>query len=258
MSGLTKEYLIEQYVHSKRSFADIASEFGTYPNKIRREAIRFGIKPRDKSKAQKNALESGRHKHPTKGTQRSKETKIKISNKVAESWKNISEKEYDRRVTQAQERWEKMPKADKDALMKAAGDAVRKAGKEGSKMEKFLLETLRSSGYVVQFHRKGLVPNEKLEVDLFLPELKTAIEIDGPSHFFPIWGEASLARNLRADAQKTGLLITRGFAILRVKHLTKHISTKHMRDLSCRIIEELEQIKLQFPSEDKRLIEVEV
>jgi len=151
-----------------------------------------------------------------------------------------------------------MSKADKDALMKAAGDAVRKAGKEGSKMEKFLLEALRSSGYVVQFHRKGLVPNEKLEVDLFLPELKTAIEIDGPSHFFPIWGEASLARNLRADAQKTGLLITRGFAILRVKHLTKHISTKHMRDLSCRIIEELEQIKLQFPSEDKRLIEVEV
>ena len=258
MSGLTKEYLIEQYVHSKRSFADIASEFGTYPNKIRREAIRFGIKPRDKSKAQKSALESGRHKHPTKGTHRSKETKIKISNRVSESWKNISEKEYNRRIEQAQKRWEKMPKSDKDALMKAAGDAVRKAGKEGSKMEKFLLEALRESGYVVQFHRKGLVPNEKLEVDLFLPELKTAIEIDGPSHFFPIWGEDSLARNLRADAQKTGLLITRGFAILRVKHLTKHVSTKHMRDLSCRIIEELVQIKLQFPSEDKRLIEVEV
>ena len=258
MSGLTREYLIEQYVNSKRSFADIASEFNTYPNKIRREAIRFGIKPRDKSNAQKNALKSGRHKHPTKGTQRSKETKIKISNRVSENWKNISQEEYDRRIKQAQKRWENMPQSDKDALMKAAGDAVRKAGKEGSKMERFLLEMLRESGYVVQFHRKGLVPNEKLEVDLFLPELKTAIEIDGPSHFFPIWGEDSLARNLRADAQKTGLLITRGFAILRVKHLTKHVSTKHMRDLSYRIMEELEQIKLQFPSEDKRLIEVEV
>ena len=31
-----------------------------------------------------------------------------------------------------------------------------------------------------------------------------------------------------------------------------------MRDLSNRIIEELEQIKLGFPSEDKRLIEIEV
>jgi very-short-patch-repair endonuclease len=105
---------------------------------------------------------------------------------------------------------------------------------------------------------KGLVPNERLEVDLFLPNLKTAIEIDGPSHFFPIWGEEHLARNLRSDSQKTGLLITRGFAILRVKHLAKHISTKHMRDLSNRIIEELEQIKLGFPKEDERLIEIEV
>ena len=125
-------------------------------------------------------------------------------------------------------------------------------------MEKFLLETLRNSGYVVQFHRKGLVPNEKLEVDLFLPELRTAIEIDGPAHFFPIWGEESLARHLKADAQKTGLLITRGFAILRVKHLTKHVSTKHMRDLSNNIMVQLEQIKLKFPEKNKRLIEVEV
>ena len=258
MSGLTREYLIEQYVQRKRSFADIAAEFGTYPNKIRREAIRFGIQPRDKSKAQKNALKSGRHKHPTKGQERSPETKIKISNKVAESWQNISDKEYNKRIKQAQKRWKKMSKDEKKALQKSAGDAVRKAGKEGSKMEKFLLETLRNSGYVVQFHRKGLVPNEKLEVDLFLPELRTAIEIDGPAHFFPIWGEESLARHLKADAQKTGLLITRGFAILRVKHLTKHVSTKHMRDLSNNIMVQLEQIKLKFPEKNKRLIEVEV
>ena len=258
MSGLTREYLIEQYVQRKRSFADIAADFGTYPNKIRREAIRFGIQPRDKSKAQKNALKSGRHKHPTKGQERSPETKIKISNKVAESWQNISDKEYNKRIKQAQKRWKKMSKDEKKALQKSAGDAVRKAGKEGSKMEKFLLETLRNSGYVVQFHRKGLVPNEKLEVDLFLPELRTAIEIDGPAHFFPIWGEESLARHLKADAQKTGLLITRGFAILRVKHLTKHVSTKHMRDLSNNIMVQLEQIKLKFPEKNKRLIEVEV
>lgn len=258
MSGLTREYLIEQYVQRKRSFADIAADFGTYPNKIRREAIRFGIQPRDKSKAQKNALKSGRHKHPTKGQERSPETKIKISNKVAESWQNISDKEYNKRIKQAQKRWKKMSKDEKKALQKSAGDAVRKAGKEGSKMEKFLLETLRRSGYVVQFHRKGLVPNEKLEVDLFLPELRTAIEIDGPAHFFPIWGEESLARHLKADAQKTGLLITRGFAILRVKHLTKHVSTKHMRDLSNNIMVQLEQIKLKFPEKNKRLIEVEV
>jgi len=258
MTGMSRDYLIEEYVHKGRSFADIAGEFGTYPNKIRREAIRFGISPRDKSSAQKKALKSGRHKHPTKGKKRSNETKIKISDSVSDSWKALSEKEYNKRVSQAKDRWDKMPKEDKESLMRSASEGVRRAGKEGSKMEKFLAERLRESGYVVQFHRKGLIPNEKLEVDLFLPELKTAIEIDGPAHFFPIWGEESLARNLRSDAQKTGLLITAGFAILRVKHLTKHISGKHMRDLSNMIMVELKQIELGFPPEDKRLIEVEI
>ena len=56
--------------------------------------------------------------------------------------------------------------------------------------------------------------NENLEIDLFIPALKTAIEIDGPAHFLPIWGQQSLERHIRADAQKAGLLINRGFVVL--------------------------------------------
>jgi very-short-patch-repair endonuclease len=141
---------------------------------------------------------------------------------------------------------------------KKRDESVRHKIADGAKMENFVLNKLRSLGYVVQFHRKGLLSNERLEVDLFLPELKTVIEIDGPSHFLPIWGEESLARNLKADAQKTGLLITRGFAIIRVKHISKHVSEKQMRDLTEKIIEQVELIDKKFPTKKKRLIQIEV
>ena len=257
-SFLNREYLIKEYVVKKRSFSSIANDFGTYANKIRRAAIQFGIKPRDKSSAQKEALKSGRHGHPTKGTSRKKETKEKISDKVSASWKNLSDEEYKGRVKQAKKQWKSMTVEEKRALRSAASEAVRKASVEGSKLEKFMAKSLREAGYVVQFHRKGLVLNDKLEVDLFLPELRTAIEIDGPSHFFPIWGEKSLSRNLRADAQKTGLLLSGGFIIIRIKHLTKHLSNKYMRDLSKVVLERLEKISEEFPKKNDRFIEIEV
>jgi hypothetical protein len=59
------------YLDDKKSFADIAKEYDTYSNKIRRDAVGFQIPIRDKSDAQKNALKSGKHQHPTKGKERS-------------------------------------------------------------------------------------------------------------------------------------------------------------------------------------------
>ena len=258
MPSLTKEYLIEEYIQKKRSFRDIAAELGTYSNKIRRAAINFGIQPRNKSQAQRTALESGRHKHPTKGQSRPEEVKIKISETLSDTWSNMSDEEYQKRVDNAKRQWENMPQEQKDKLRSAAAEAVRRTTKEGSRLEKFLVNSLRENGFQVQFHRKGLIMNERLEVDLFLPELKTAIEVDGPSHFFPIWGEESLERNMRADAQKSGLLTTNGFVIVRVRHISKHVSNKHKRDLLSQVLGVLSDIQKEFPKEDKRLIEVEV
>jgi len=258
MTELTFEYLDVEYNQKERSFADIAKELGTYPNKVRREAIKAGINPRDKSVAQALALKHGRIKHPTAGCKREESVKNKIADGVSSSWKNLTEEEYQGRVDQAKEQWKNMSKEERSALMKAAGDAVRKASVEGSKLENFVLNKLRSLDYVVQFHRKGLLMNERLEVDIFLPELKTVIEIDGPAHFLPIWGEENLARNLKADAQKTGLLITKGFAIIRVKHLSKHVSKKQMRDIADKIVETVEKIEKKFPTKNQRLIQIEV
>jgi len=39
-----KSFLIKEYEKNNKSFQDIASESGTYANKVRRDAIKYGIK----------------------------------------------------------------------------------------------------------------------------------------------------------------------------------------------------------------------
>ena len=71
LSDIEKKNTIEElYVKQKLSFGDIANKLNTYANKIRRDAKKFQIRIRDKSEAQSNAIKTGKHKHPTKGTER--------------------------------------------------------------------------------------------------------------------------------------------------------------------------------------------
>ena len=252
-----KEFIIDQYTNHKKSTYEIAQELKTYPNKIRRALNTLGVDLRDKSKPQTIAIQSGRHEHPTKGKKRTEAEKIAISNGMATYWDEMEDKERNRRSKLSKKQWEEMPEEDKANLRKLAAEAVRKASKEGSKIEKFIHEGLTKLGWEVIFHKRGLVSNEKLEVDLFIPSIKTAIEIDGPAHFLPIWGEENLQRHIRADAQKAGLLINRGFVILRVKNIIRNLSQKNMRETLALVAQELEKIKDDFPPVSKRLIEIE-
>jgi very-short-patch-repair endonuclease len=252
-----KEYIIDQYVNQKKSTYEIAQDIGTYPNKIRRTLNTLGVDLRDRSSAQTVAIETGRHEHPTRGKKRTEAEKIAISNGMSHFWDNMEETERERRSKISKEQWASMSEEDKANLRRLAAEAVRKASKEGSKIEKFICEGLTGAGYDVIFHKKGLIPNENMEVDLFVPGIKTAIEIDGPAHFLPIWGEESLQKHIRADAQKAGMLINRGYVVLRVKNLIKNISQKRMRDILNQVIGELSKIENKFPSQSKRLIEIE-
>ena len=252
-----KEYIIDQYVNQKKSTYEIAQDIGTYPNKIRRTLNTLGVDLRDRSSAQTVAIETGRHEHPTRGKKRTEAEKIAISNGMSRFWDNMEETERARRSKISKEQWASMSEEDKANLRRLAAEAVRKASKEGSKIEKFICEGLTGAGYDVIFHKKGLIPNENMEVDLFVPGIKTAIEIDGPAHFLPIWGEESLQKHIRADAQKAGMLINRGYVVLRVKNLIKNISQKRMRDILNQVIGELSKIENKFPSQSKRLIEIE-
>jgi len=252
-----KEFIINEYTNENRSTYEIAQDLKTYPNKIRRALNTLGVELRDKSKAQTIAIQTGRHEHPTKGKKRTEAEKVAISNGMASYWEGMEKEERKRRSEISKRQWAEMSEEEKANLRKLAAEAVRRASKEGSKIEKFIHRGLTNAGYDVIFHKRGLVANDKLEVDLFVPSLKTAIEIDGPAHFLPIWGQENLERHIRSDAQKAGLLINRGFVILRVKNIIRNLSQKNMRETLAGVIEQLEKIENEFPAISKRLIEIE-
>jgi len=253
-----REYLLNAYSVDNLSTKQIAEELDTYPNQIRRSLKFLGVTIRTKSEAQKLALASGRHTHPTKGKTRSDETKAKISDGMSEHWDTMPPDERERRSELAKEQWDNMDDYKKQELLKAAGDALREASKNGSKMEKFLQTELTNEGFDVIFHKKGLIENNNLELDLFIPSLKTAIEVDGPTHFFPIWSQESLDKHIKADAEKSGLLIKSGYCLIRIKNLAKYLSDKRKRDFKKVLITELRKIEKKFPSQNKRYIELEI
>jgi hypothetical protein len=93
---------------------------------------------------------------------------------------------------------------------------------------------------------------------MFLPEISTAIEIDGPSHFFPIWGDENFQRNIKADIEKTGLILNQGMVMIRVKQMSSKMSKLAKTKLLAKILEAVKKIKEKFPEENDRLIEVEI
>lgn len=218
--------LNELYIKQNKSFADIASAYGTYANKVRRDAKKFKINIRDKSEAQKNALKTGKHTHPTKGTKRPDSIKHKIGKGVMQSWDDLTDKELEDRKKKAKLNWEKLDHETKTFMQQSAVKAVRETSKTGSKLEKFIHQKLLALGYQVQFHKEQSLVNTKLQIDIFLPSINTAIEVDGPSHFEPVWGEKSLERNIGYDQKKEGLITGRGWHLIRIKQLKDYSPTR--------------------------------
>jgi very-short-patch-repair endonuclease len=221
-----KQLIIKDYVNSKKSLADMASDYGTYANKIRRDAIRLNIPLRDKSAAQKNALKTGAHKHPTKGTKRSDITKNKIGRSMINNWSELEESEKLKRKNKAKLAWESKSEDEKILMLRKANIAVRETSKVGSKLEKFLLKELINVGFQPEFHKEQTLSNTKLQIDLYLPTISTAIEVDGPSHFLPVWGEKALKQNQDYDNKKTGLILGKGMMLIRIKQTKDFAPTR--------------------------------
>lgn len=255
---MNQKQIVDLYTKDNKSTYEIAQMLSTYPNKIRRILIKNGVEIKDKSQAQKNAIVKGTAKIPTQGLHRTQEEKLKISESMRQSWKNMGEDEYNQRVDKARSRWHNMDESEKDRILSLAIKGVQIAGKEGSKLEKFIQRELTKEGYKVDFHKKQLIANENLEIDMSLPEIKTIIEIDGPSHFLPIWGEEKLQKQIRADSHKTGLILSKGWAIIRVKNLSDTVALSAKEHLKNQLITLLNNIKKKFPDKSERYIEIEI
>ena len=126
----------KMYLKESKSTYEIAQEFNTYPNKIRRTLKTLGVSLRDKSKAQTVAIKNGRHEHPTRGKKRSESEKIAISNGMSKFWNDMEEEERARRCEISRKQWASMSDEQRELLRKSATEAVLKASKEGSKIMK--------------------------------------------------------------------------------------------------------------------------
>lgn len=255
MPQLTREYIDREYNKKQRSTHEIAADCNTYPNKVRRAIIKFGFLLRDRSEAQSAALKTGRHSHPTKGTKRPEKVKKKISDSLTKTWDELTDKEWDERSKIAKQQWKKMDEKQKQELFQKAAQGIREAAEHGSKLERYLLLGLRGKGYKVDFHKTYVISAEKQHLDLFLPDHNIAIEVDGPTHFDPIWGEEKLQKRIASDHKKNGLLINSGRTIIRVqckfKNLTNTIKKDALEGL-------LEAIKKATELTKPTLIEVEL
>ena len=81
------------------------------------------------------------------------------------------------------------------------------------------------------------------------------IEVDGPSHFEPVWGEENLKKNQRSELEKTGLVLEQGLVLIRIKQ-TKRISDRYLRSVIEKLLEVINSIEEKFPKENKRYIEI--
>jgi very-short-patch-repair endonuclease len=237
-----KQILKQEYEVNKKSFNDIATLYNTYANKVRRDAIKLKIQIRDKSEAQKNALSTGKTQHPTKGISRSESTKQKIGNSVLKSWESMADETLATRKLKAKINWDNKSTEEKEFMLREANNAVREASKKGSKLENFLFQKLLKHGLNVDFHKEQSILNTNLQIDLFLPRYNIAIEVDGPSHFEPVWGEDALKRNKKYDNKKTGLILGKGLQLIRIKQ-KKDFSKARAEIIFKELIQTIEDIK---------------
>ena len=255
---MDEKQIVQMYTEKQKSTYEIAKHFSTYPNKVRRILVKNKVPLKTRSEAQKNALDNGSSKIPTLGKKRTKDEKLKISRGRKKAWSEMSEEKYAEYVKAAKRRWEEMSEEHKKTMRILSVKAIQAAGKEGSKLEKFLYKEITRANIKSEQHKKNLIVNERLEIDLYFPALKTILEIDGPSHFLPIWGEEKLQKQIKADEQKTGLILSKGFAIIRVKIMSDSLSLDDKEKLKNNIIDILHGIETKFPKKSERYIEIKI
>jgi very-short-patch-repair endonuclease len=256
MSTISIEEVMLKYDQGQSPY-QIAKEYETYPNRIRRMLQKEGCVLRGKSEAQKAALESGTSTHPTEGKVRSQEEKLNISAGLGTYWDNVSDEERQKRSDTSKQNWDKLSDQERARITALGVEGIRRAAKEGSKLEKEVKAGLEEAGYSLEAHNKNLIPMEKLEIDLYIRQLNVIIEIDGPSHFLPIWGEDHLQKQEKYDLKKNGTLLSKGFVVIRVRAI-KDSSLSRTHKLVKNLVDILESVEESFPEESKRFIEVEL
>lgn len=204
---------------------EISKELKIDRKRLSKDFDTLGIKKRDKSETQALRLKNGKAPHPTRGKPKTDEQKIRIGQNVSNAYADLSEEEKLSRQKGAKDRWDNRSYESKKDFRAKGVKAFRNAATIGSKMEHYILRRLLEDGYEVMFHKEHFLQNNLLQLDIFLPKLNIAIEIDGPTHHKDIWTDGKLLERQQRDQEKNGLLLGRGLSLIRVKHLEKRSLT---------------------------------
>jgi very-short-patch-repair endonuclease len=128
-------------------------------------------------------------------------------------------------------------------MRKLANEQIRKAAKNGSKLERLIQDALIEEAIMYEAHKKEVISTQKLEMDLYLPSYRTIIEVDGLSHFEPIWGEETLQKQQKSDSQKDGILLSKGYNIVRIENISGSLALAKIAVLKTQLISILKEIK---------------
>ena len=237
------------------SVAEVAKKYKRSQSTVNRLFKKLGVKIRSASEAQKLALSSGRSKNPTAGIGHSTTAKVNMSEKAANRWARITDAEREKFKETARKRWAKLSESEKREMLRLAGVALKRVATEGSEIEQYLEQGLLGLNFMVQKHVKNFMGGQ-YEIDILLKDEGVAVELDGPHHFLPIFGEERLEKTMKFDAAKNGTLISMGLAIIRVKCLYKNLTEKMKRDTLSLIVDTINKIKSGEIT--SKLVEVEL
>lgn len=255
--SLYGELIRKMYVNENKSIPEINEHILSLnipcnTQKIWRALKEMRVERRTPEEAQKLALSNGRAKHPTEGKPLSEENKKHLSESLGKKWAEITDEERTRRAERSRAQYNGLSDRKRKNLHHKAAQAIRQAGIEGSKLERYLVDELSKLNYKVVFHKKGAILNEDLEIDILLPAQKIAIEVDGIYHVEDVFGDLGKVSN--RDSQKNGLLLAAGYVIIRLSNTAKTCSQYYMSRKLAQLLEVIQQIEKEFPPLDGRLI----
>lgn len=219
-----------------------------YPMKISR-ILKKGRKEglmkcmRNSQTAAKVAVRKGRLKCPTKGRERTPEEKENISQGISKFLDEMTEEEreaYRKAIADAQhKRWENMSEKEKSELAKKMKDGINNRIQTGiSHIQKAIHEELKDRGLgSVLCYKLDAYTN--LEIDICIMDKKLgsfAIEVDGITHYKPVYGEDTLKGIQESDKRKNAKLVGEGYKVLRLKTEGENTSRRIVRRV-CNYIE---------------------
>ena len=225
MSKLDVKSIIKQY-EGGVSTKSLADANGVNPTTINRLLRKNGVKIRTISQGQKQYYsENDSHR---KGVKLSDAEKEAISLGMQDYYQSLSKDQMKQlkliMSKNGKKRWNSLSETEKRESIEEMHRANRLTADGGSKLENAIASLLEENGYKVVQRTKSFVPKNEFEIDIFVPGLDTAIEVDGKTHFEPIFGDEALAKTQSNDTYKNDTLLAAGFTVIRLRNNTTAFS----------------------------------